>query len=264
LQTSPQDPQFFGSLFSLTQSPLHGLYWPVQLTPHFVPSQLAVPLPLGGPAQGEHELVPQLDVDVLLEQVPVQSCVPPGHTHEPPPSHSEPPVHALLQVPQWLLSVFSFTQVVPQTLSPAVLQEGTQLVPLQVADPPVGAPAAQIAHEGPQALSSFATHAPLQTWFGDAHWHEPPTQCSPLGHCLLQPLQLLSSVVRSTQALPQGLNPFAQLVPHLPLEQVATVCSPVAVHPCPHMPQLPVFVDVSTHEPLHSIGAVEGHPEAHA
>jgi hypothetical protein len=34
-------------------------------------------------------------------------------------------------------------------------------------------------------------------------------------------------------------------------------------HALPHVMQLPAFVDVSTHEPVHSVGVALGQPDAH-
>lgn len=125
------------------------------------------------------------------------------------------PLHVVPHAPQ-LPFIVSSTHTLLQIESEVTVHAGTQVVPLQAAVPPVGAAAAQLAQDAPHALSSLATQAPPQTWFGAAHWQELLTQCSPLGHCMPQVAQLWSSLV------------------------------------------------TSTHEPLHSMGAVEGHPVVHA
>jgi len=65
-----------------------------------------MPVPLAGPGQVEHDVVPHEAVLVLLEQVPPQSCVPPGQAHFPE-AQCFPPVHAneAPQPPQLLSSL---------------------------------------------------------------------------------------------------------------------------------------------------------------
>lgn len=90
-----------------------------------------------------------------------------------------------------------------QGTCPAVLQACTQFVPSHVTVPPVGA--AHIVQLEPHALVSFATQAPLHRCCPLVHWHELLTQCDPPVHAVLQLLQWLSSLVRSTHALPHDV-----------------------------------------------------------
>jgi hypothetical protein len=81
-QVCPQVPQLAASVVVSTQAPLQAAgVAPVQVIPHDVPSQLAMPLPAVGPWHAMQALVPQEDVLVLLTHEPLQSCVPPGHLH---------------------------------------------------------------------------------------------------------------------------------------------------------------------------------------
>jgi hypothetical protein len=193
--------QLRGSFFSLTQSPLHGLKPVLQLTSHLpIVVHMAMPCWLGGGVHGVQDVVPQLLVEVLLEHVPLQSCVPLGHKQEPP-WQVVPPVHCLVHMPQLCRSVVSSTHTLVQMESLVTLHDCLQLVPLHVALPPVGATVEQFVQDAPHALLSFGTQEPLHTCIGLAHWHMLFTQCSPVAHLLLQPLQLLSSLVVSTQPL---------------------------------------------------------------
>ena len=76
----------------------------LQLIPHEVPSQVAVPFE--GTGHAVHD-VPQEFGDALLEHVLPQLCVPLGQAHTPF-WHVAPPVHAWLdpQPPQLLASVW--------------------------------------------------------------------------------------------------------------------------------------------------------------
>jgi hypothetical protein len=87
-----------------------------------------------------------------------------------------------------------------------LLQACTHVVPLHVAEPPVGFSVVQSEQFAPQWLSSFATQLLPQRWSGDMHWHDELAQCSLVGHLLLQPLQLLSSFVKLTHDDPQSIS----------------------------------------------------------
>jgi hypothetical protein len=107
----PQPPQ-------LLRSVLVSVHWPkhvtcvVQLRPQLVPSHVVVSylLPAG---QGEQR-VPQLLTDVLLTQLPLQSCCVDEHLHTPL-WQVLPPVQMLPQVPQLLLSVRRSTHLPEQS-----------------------------------------------------------------------------------------------------------------------------------------------------
>jgi hypothetical protein len=113
------------------------------------------------------------------------------------------PMQDVPHAPQLPTSVLSFTQTLLQTTSPPMLHVWTQLVPLQLTLPPLGA--VHGVHVAPHALLSLATHAPAHKCVPPVHWHEPVTQCSPPRHLLPHALQLLSSLVSSTHAPPQSV-----------------------------------------------------------
>jgi hypothetical protein len=110
---APHAPQLALSLCSLRHAPPQALYPALQATPHALPLQVA--LPFEGVGQVAPHVAPQLLMSVLLTQVPLHACVPPGHTQVPA-WHVVPPVHALPQLPQLLLSVCSSTHVLPHTV----------------------------------------------------------------------------------------------------------------------------------------------------
>lgn len=62
----------------VAHAPPHHIVPELQVSPQLVPSQLAEPL--ASPGHAEH-IVPQLDVEVLDTQLPLQSCVPLVHSH---------------------------------------------------------------------------------------------------------------------------------------------------------------------------------------
>jgi hypothetical protein len=101
----------------------------VQVKPHWVPSQVAVPL--SGTGHSVQDATPQELVAVLETQLPAQSCVPRGQT----PSHG----------------VLSGTQDGPHSFCPSG-QMAPQLVPSQVAIPPSGT--GQGVQDVPQLLSA--------------------------------------------------------------------------------------------------------------
>jgi hypothetical protein len=51
----------------------------LQLTPQLEPSHVATPFPPMGGGHARQEFGPHDDVEELLEQVPLQLCVPAGH-----------------------------------------------------------------------------------------------------------------------------------------------------------------------------------------
>jgi hypothetical protein len=128
-------------------------------------------------------------------------CIPVVHcTHARFTQYGIAPLHVTPHIPQFPFIVSS-TQTLLQMESLVTLHACLHCVPSHVAVPPVGATVAQFVQDAPHALLSFATQEPPHTCIGLAHWHMLFTQCSPDAHLLLQPLQLLSSLVVSTQPL---------------------------------------------------------------
>jgi hypothetical protein len=70
-----------------------------------------------------------------------------------------------------------------------------------------------------------------------------------LGQSLPQPAQLLVSVVVSTQPLPQRMKGAVHWKSQLPALQTDLPFAGTG-HTVPHVPQLDVALEVSTHEPL--------------
>ena len=103
LHAVPQPPQLLGSIPTFTQAALvpfaHsvGAKRLLQEAPHAVPSQVATPFV--GVGHRTHDVVPHELIDVLLEQVVPQRCVPAGQAHWDS-SQDIPPVHAIAHPPQ--------------------------------------------------------------------------------------------------------------------------------------------------------------------
>jgi hypothetical protein len=116
-QEVAQMPQWFGSVWRLTQTPLHRLYPELQVIPHVLALQVAVPLGSVGHACPH---VPQFATFAVVSAQPLgQSC---GVTVGQPFVQAEltqagVPLsgrHALPQLPQWGLLVVRSTQAPPQ------------------------------------------------------------------------------------------------------------------------------------------------------
>jgi hypothetical protein len=128
-------------------------------------------------------------------------CIPDTHcTHPLFTQNGVLEMHALAQSPQLAGSVASLTQTLEQAVYPPVVHDCTHCVPLHVTVPPVGA--AHTEQLVPHALVSLATHWLPHKCVPPVHWHMALTQCRPPVHGVAHALQLLSSLVRSTQALP--------------------------------------------------------------
>jgi hypothetical protein len=114
----PQRPQFALSACSFTHALPQREYDALQLIPHFTPSQVALPreLPFEGPGQAVHA-PPQLAIDVLSAQTPMQSWVPGGHPQTPF-VHEAPGAHDTPHAPQFFASVCSSTHAPPHGRRP--------------------------------------------------------------------------------------------------------------------------------------------------
>jgi hypothetical protein len=106
-QLCPQLPQLAGSLLVFTHAVPH---WfgvvPEQLSEQLAPMHDATPVPAVGPEHAPPHTppAPHPFCGDGASHVPLQFSVPAGHAH-PPPEHTFPPVHALPQLPQLLLSL---------------------------------------------------------------------------------------------------------------------------------------------------------------
>ena len=157
----PHPPQFAGSLCSSTHAPPHALKFASQPTPHDDPSHVAVPC--RGVGHAEHD-APQVAMEALLTQLPLQSCVvPAAHLHWPlwqvlPPAHAKTEPHP----PQFALSICSLTQPPLHGLYP-LLHDVPHDVPSHVACALVGAKG-QEEHEEPHvAVDALLAHVPAQS-----------------------------------------------------------------------------------------------------
>jgi hypothetical protein len=157
----------------------------------------------------------------VFTHVPLQLVSPEGQEHALA-LQTVPPWHVVPQVPQLLLSFAVSTQefdAAQYVGYEAFAHDGTQLVPLHAVVPFVGL--VQTAHDGPQALALLATHEPPQRFVPAAHWHMLSMHCSPPVHFSPQPLQLLASLVVSTHAPEQSVNPLLHETPHTLFAHVA-------------------------------------------
>jgi hypothetical protein len=68
---------------------------------------------------------------------------------------------------------------------------------------------------------------------------------------------------KSTQAPLQRLKPLLHANVQLPSTQAGVALPTLVEHEFPHPPQLCTSDDVFTHEPLHSVGSEEEHPDTH-
>jgi hypothetical protein len=140
----------------------------------------------------------------LLTHVPLQLMSPLAQAHVPL-LQVAPPVQGLLQDPQLLSSVFSFTHSPPHSVYVASY-ELLQLMPhapppLQVAMP-LAEGAGQAVHELPQLLTDvLLSHVPPQLCVPLAQ-HLPAEHESPLPQVVPQLPQLLLSVITSVHAVP--------------------------------------------------------------
>ena len=122
LHTSPQVPQFCGSLASDRQMPSQS--WVPAGQVH-EPSTQVVPSEQAWP----HD--PQLAGSVLVSTQSAPHAVVPGAAHEHlPPAQVCSAEHAVPQLPQWVRSVWVSTQAVPQLVRPTA-HAASQVPPMQ-------------------------------------------------------------------------------------------------------------------------------------
>jgi hypothetical protein len=74
---------------------------------------------------------------------------------------------------------------------------------------------------------------------------------------------LLSSLVKSTQAPLQRVNPLLHVKLHALSTQSAVAFAMLVEHTVVHVPQWLTLLVVSKHAPLQSVGVVPGQPETH-
>ena len=263
-QFAPQKPQFPLLLVRSTQLLPH-CAWPER---HVMTH---VPMEHRGVAPGQRN--PHVLQFVLLcwrsTQRPRPMNAPPAHCVFPaaqvhvPSTQVEPTSHATPHAPQLAALVLRSTQVVAIIIMPIGPRAGA----VQAVRPPVPQPAAhapfwqvvfgpqRIPH-APQLASSafvFVQVVPHRV-SPPPHVQMPLTQLPPMAHCLLQALQLMLSVVRSTQAPLQLVSDWPASVPvhvvtHAPLLQTCP-----AAHATPHPPQLSGSLCTAVHAPpLHAI-----------
>jgi hypothetical protein len=189
--------------------------------PQFMPSHVAEPPPVGI-AHPVHDTVPQEPVEELLQTPPLQVSVPPEGAAG----------HGLAQPPQLArLLVVSTHTPLQFVCAGGPAGQAVMQVPLgHVTVPPVGA--VQFVHEAPHEAAEMVTHALPHKCWPPGHMPAPQTPAlhtaePPDGglHTMLQPPQLLMSLVVSTHAPPHsvvfgGVAP-AQDMPHMVPSHVA-------------------------------------------
>jgi hypothetical protein len=111
VHTTPQAPQFEGSVAVMTQALLHAVVGAAQASTHLPPPQTW---------RAGHLLlqVPQLRGSLAgSTQTPPHTDCPLGHWHDPA-THERPPVQAMPQPPQLASSFEVFTQRCPHSVVP--------------------------------------------------------------------------------------------------------------------------------------------------
>jgi hypothetical protein len=182
------EPQWLTSVDVFQQPLAHEVKLALQLYVHVVPLQTG--FAFAGVVQGAH--------------TPLQSSFPAGHPQVPF-VHVPPPVeHCFPHVPQLAGSLPRLAQnsVAPLTQSEAgLVHDGAQFVPLHETDPLVGA--VHFVQLGPHALTSFATHWPLQACVAPGHRHDPDWHVVPPVHTAHDAPQCIGSLVASKHVPPQ-------------------------------------------------------------
>jgi hypothetical protein len=194
--------------------------------------------------------VPQWLEGVGLWQVPLQLSVVPGQAQALF-AHCWPPVQALVQVPQWLLSFVRFTQAPLQLLGVVPLQARSQETPVQIAWPvevPLVGPGQAAVQEAPHWLAAVGlSQVPLQLRVVAGQLQALFAHCCPPVQALLQLPQWLLSVATLTQVPLQFIwpdeHPAPPPAPPVPLAPPRAPPSPATVPPAPMtVPPAPVIV----------------------
>jgi hypothetical protein len=204
-QTLPQPPQLALSLVSSTHELAHFMKPVLHVNPQFVPSHVSVAF-AGGEGQGLVHEVPHVLSDVLLEQVPLQLCVPFGQVQLLLWQIMVLP-HAWPQLPQLELSFDSLAHPPLQGLK-GELQLNPQLVPSHVAVAFAGGVQGwQELGPMPQVLTEvLLAQVPPQPWVPPGQTQALLWQIIPPPQTWPQVAQFCGSLVKSTQPLLQGLG----------------------------------------------------------
>jgi hypothetical protein len=255
-QVVPQAPQL-DELFLLTQTPLQSIVSAPQLG--HVPVQTP-PTQLWPVEQAAvHE--PQWPGSVLkFTHMPLQLVSPAGQeTAHPPPEQTWPAGQTTPQAPQLVGSLLVLTHRLPQAVSPA----GHEIVHVLLTH---AWPAAHLVPQDPQLFGSLLsvtqTLPPQQVWLdgqdapllphGVRLTQTPPTQLSPVLQEWPQAPQLLVSLLRFLQAVPQAVCGAGQRHPSVwPEAQVAGVTQWPLLHVWPWAqqtpPQSPLLLPLGPH-----------------
>jgi hypothetical protein len=173
-------------------------------------------------------------------KAPRAHCVLPAAQVHVPFTHAEPTSHATPQDPQFaafvLRSMQAVTIIIPRATMHAVRPPAAQ--------PAVHTPLWQVVPRPqplphrPQFASSLLVFVQVVPhWVSPApHSQTPETQLPPMAHCVLQPLQLRLSLVRSTQAPLQFVSVWPASVPHVVTHEPLLQTCPAA-QAMPHPPQ---------------------------
>jgi len=164
---------------------------------------------------------------------PAAHWVSPAAQVQVPSTQVVPGSHAVPHAPQFAALVLVSTQVVPII---GIMPLPPPIGPVHAVRPPSPqpivhtplwqvVPAAQRLPQPPQLASSALVfvHVVPQRVSPGPQVQTPPTQLPPMGHCMLQALQLRLSLVRSVQA---------------PLQLVSVTPASVVVHVVTHVPAL--------------------------
>jgi hypothetical protein len=246
-------PQLAGLVFD-AQVPAQLWKPALQVIPHVPVTPLHTAVPFGPGVGHATQVGPQKLVLVSLWQMPLQLCVPVGHTP---------------------LQAFAFGMHAPAHSLLPVGHAGTHAKPSHVTvPPPVGA--WQAVHDvlslGPQVAGArLSTHLPLHTWnpllhmraqVPAAHAAAPFGSVGHITHATPQPVASLSGAQRLVFPVPQRWVPGPHVKSHVVPSQVATL-APVglghATQPVPH--ELTLVLDAQM--PLQSC-VPAGHTPEHA
>jgi hypothetical protein len=146
-------------------------------------------------------------------------------------------LQAVVQLPQWALSVWKFAHTGPHAVC-GLVQFAMHMLVRQMRF------AAHFIAHWPQLFGSAVTEVqtPLQVSMPTPQEQLPPMHVSPAGHALPHPPQLAGSRARSTQVEPQRSDPAAH--PQIPSRHARG-----AGHAMSHPPQCSALELVATHAP---------------